>query len=71
MSEDKLKAMAELLGVAPDRLLKFLEEEHQSEEPSGTLDGFYFNPEVFRKLHEIDSKGLRDLVVPNISKLRR
>jgi len=32
---------------------------------------FYYNPDVFMKLHKVDSRGLRKLVIPNLRRLRR
>lgn len=68
--EDKIKAAAELLGTTPERLINLLGLTEEEEAPTG-IEGFYFNPEVFRKLHSIDTKGLRELVVPNLRRLRR
>lgn len=78
MDNEKIKDLATVLGIKPERLAAALElinegEEVQEveEDPRGTLDNFYFNPNVFMKLHSIDCKGLRKLVVPDLRRLRR
>jgi len=64
MDQEKIRKLAALLGEPPERLQTALqaldEEEH-----------LYFNPNVFRDLHRIDCKGLRSLVILDISRLRR
>ena len=71
MDKERIIAAAGLLGMKPEELVNALD--MGGEEGCGEVnpEGFYFNPDVFRKLHSIDSKGLRDLVVPNIKRLRR
>jgi len=64
---ERIKLAAELLGMEPEKLASMLGQEE--EEPAS--EGFYFNPEVFRKLHSIDYEGLRKLVVPDLRRLRR
>jgi len=70
MEPERIKLAAELLGMKPEELISALGGEQEEEEPRG-MEGFYFNPEVFRKLHSIDYEGLRKLVMPNLSRLRR
>lgn len=75
MENEKIVALAEVLGLDPTKLAAALEvvdrEETQEEVGGGTLANFYFNPNVFMKLHSIDYAGLRKLVVPNLRRLRR
>lgn len=73
MDEEKIKALASVLGVSPEKLVAALQSVEGDDEVQsrGTLDNFYFNPDVFMKLHSIDYKGLRALVVPNLKRLRR
>lgn len=75
MENEKIVALAGVLGLDPTRLAAALEvvdrEEGQKEVGGGTLDNFYFNPNVFMRLHSIDYAGLRKLVVPNLRRLRR
>jgi len=68
MDEERIKLAAELLGMEPEQLVSALGGEQEEEEGEG-MEGFYFNPEVFRKLHSIDCEGLRKLVIPNLTKL--
>ena len=71
MDQDKIRALAMLLGVDPVKLSVSLQDlDTEGGDPPG-LEGFYFNPEVFRKLHSIDCEGLRKLVMPSIRHLRR
>jgi len=70
MDEERIKLAAQLLGMKPEDLVRALGVgEQQEEEPEG-IEGFYYNPDVFRKLHNIDSRGLRGLVVPNLRRLK-
>ena len=69
MEAEKIKAAAEILGLTSEQLIRALGLEEEEEE--GPYGGFYFNSNVFRKLHSIDSEGLRKLVMPNLDKLRR
>lgn len=74
MEPETIRALAVLLGVDPMKLsasLDSLDKEEDEDQGGGTLDNFYFNPNVFMKLHSIDYKGLRALVVPNLKRLRR
>ena len=71
MDEERIKLAAQLLGMKPEELVSALGGGQEEEEPHEGIEGFYFNPDIFRKLHNVDSKGLRDLVVPNLRKLRR
>ena len=72
MEPEQLKKLAELLGVDPLKLSMSLQELGKEEEsPSPLMDNFYFNPNIFMKLHSIDYAGLRKLVVPNLKRLRR
>jgi hypothetical protein len=59
---EKVKTLAIILGIPPEKLVSLLE---------GNEEHFYYNPNVFMKLHSIDYEGLRKLVVPNLKKLRR
>jgi len=70
MDRERIKLAAQLLGMKPEELISALGGEQEEEEPRG-IEGFYYNPNVFRKLHNIDSEGLRKLVMPNLSRLRR
>ena len=66
---EKIDAMAELLGVTPEQLLAFLQTVQKEEtQESDPLKNFYYNPDVFVKLHSIDSKGLRELVMPKVKR---
>lgn len=69
MENERLKLAAELLGMEPEKLASMLGQQEEEEGPQS--EGFYFNPEVFRKLHSIDYEGLRKLVVPDLRRLRR
>lgn len=76
MDSEKIKALAGVLGVDATKLAAALElvnegEEEETKQGSGGLDNFYFNPNVFMKLHSIDYEGLRKLVMPNLRRLRR
>ena len=69
MENARIKLAAQLLGVKPEELMNALGiEEEQIPE---TVGGFYYNPDVFARLHSIDTVGLRKLVMPNLSRLRR
>lgn len=69
LDNEKIKLAAAILGIDPDKLVAALE--GNEEEGVGGMDNFYFNPNVFMKLHSIDYKGLRALVVPSLKRLRR
>lgn len=72
MEPGKIRQIAIILGVDPIKLSAALDElDKEEEQPSEGIEGFYYNPDVFRRLHNIDNKGLRDLVTPNLKKLRR
>jgi len=74
LEPEKIKALAVLLGVDPVKLsmsLQDLDREQGQIDGGNFLKNFYFNPDVFMKLHQIDYEGLRKLVMPNLRKLRR
>ena len=66
MEPERLKALATLLGIDPMKLSLALDEVDKEKQ-----DNFYYNPNVFMKLHSIDYEGLRKLVMPDLRKLRR
>jgi len=74
MDSEKVKALATLIGVSSEKLTAALGAieggDNEEEGPVGGIDNFYFNPNVFMKLHSIDYKGLRALVVPDLKRLR-
>lgn len=71
MDEERIKLAAQLLGMKPEELISALgiSEQEEEQSPRG-IEGFYYNSEVFRKLHSIDYEGLRKLVVPDLRRLR-
>jgi hypothetical protein len=76
MDKEKIKTLATILGISPEKLTAALfgvveGGGNEEEGKIGGMDNFYFNPNVFMKLHSIDYKGLRALVVPNLKRLRR
>lgn len=73
MENDKIRALATVLGISSEKLTAALESVEDSNEGErvGGMDHFYFNPNLFMKLHSIDYAGLRALVVPNLKRLRR
>jgi len=71
MDNEKVKLAAELLGMDPGRLVEALGIGEKEKEDSTGSEYFYYNPNVFLKLHSIDCEGLRKLVVPDLRRLRR
>ena len=71
MEPEKIKALAVLLGIDPIRLSQSLQEFEEKGTNEDSPGYFYYNPDVIRKLHNIDSEGLRKLVMPDLSRLRR
>ena len=72
MDEERIKLAAQLLGMNPEELVNTLGIKGQEEDTTGGgIEGFYYNPDVFRKLHSIDCAGLRRLVTPYLGRLRR
>ena len=63
MDAEQIRKLAVLLNIPEDRVLAAMEaadfEEH-----------FYYNPDVFRSLHKVDCSGIRDLLVPDLGRLR-
>lgn len=66
MEPEKIRTLAILLGVDPMKLSIALDELDRGEQSN-----FYYDSNVFRKLHSIDYEGLRKLVIPDIRRLRR
>jgi hypothetical protein len=72
--DSKIKRLAELLGVEPEKVeetIFMVGSEEGGEEGCGEVNHFYYNPDIFARLHKIDCSGLRKLIVPNLSRLRR
>ena len=64
MDQEQIRKLAALLGEPEEKVqtaIQVLDEE----------DHLYYNPNAFRDLHRIDCKGLRSLVILDISRLRR
>lgn len=70
MDEERIKLAAQLLDMKPEDLVRALGGEEEEGTSEG-IEGFYYNPDVFRKLHNVDNQGLRKLLMPNLSRLRR
>lgn len=68
MDPEKIKILATLLDVTPEQLTAALEA--VSEKKDNNPLHFYYNPDVFMKLHTIDYAGLRKLVMPDLRRLR-
>jgi len=64
MDREQIVKLAALLGEPIERVEAALE-------ALGEDEHFYYNPNVFSKLHKVDCEGLRKLVVPDLSRLRR
>jgi hypothetical protein len=74
--DKKIERLAEILGIEPSKLeeaIFMVGSEEGGEEACGEVnkEHFYYNPDIFAKLHKIDCTGLKNLVVPNLRKLRR
>jgi hypothetical protein len=76
MMNSKIRRLAELLGMEPAKVEEAIftvGSEECGEEGCGEVnrEHFYYNPDIFARLHKIDCSGLRKLVVPDLRKLRR
>lgn len=69
--DSRIKSIAEILGIEPERLEEAICQ--VDEEGCGEIneEHFYYNPNIFAKLLRIDCTGLKNLVVPNLRRLRR